>query len=45
LYLWALLQLWFEGEPFFLVVNVEVDLSGSYIYVSIGNAQESSLED
>jgi hypothetical protein len=40
-----LLHLWFKGEPFFLDVNVEADLSSSYIDVSIGDAQERSLED
>jgi hypothetical protein len=40
-----LLHLWFKGEPFFLAVDVEADLSGSYNDVSIGGAQERSPDD
>jgi hypothetical protein len=40
-----LIHLWFKGEPFFLTVDVEADLSGSHIDVCIGGAQEMSLED
>jgi hypothetical protein len=38
-----LIHLWFKGEPFFLAVDVEADLSGSYSDVSIGSVQESFL--
>jgi hypothetical protein len=40
-----LLHLWFKGESYFLVVDVEADFPSSYIDVGIGGAQERSPED